>query len=58
MYRAQSKRPLLQQSIVVQNNYTPEKIELIKLLSSYIKGSAKRDDIYTSLMKLKSSVSK
>jgi hypothetical protein len=39
-----------------KTKYIPEKTELIKLLSSYIKESAKRDEIYTSLMKLKSSI--
>jgi hypothetical protein len=40
-----------------KENYVSQKIELLKLLSSYIKEGAKRDEIYTSLMKLKSSIS-
>jgi hypothetical protein len=58
MQRNKQTKQLLQNYVVPQVNYTAEKTELINLLSSYIKGSAKRDEIYTSLMKLKTSVSK
>jgi hypothetical protein len=58
MMRTKINKPfVVQTSAVAQRiNYIPEKNEMIKLLSSYIKGSAKRDETYTSLMKLKESI--
>jgi len=55
MQRTKQRKPILNTQ-VAQIKYIPEKTELIKLLTSYIKGDAKRDEIYTSLMKLKSSI--
>jgi hypothetical protein len=59
MMKVKNKKSILAQPLKnsTQITYTKEKNELISLLSSYIKGSAKRDDIYTSLIKLKSSIS-
>jgi hypothetical protein len=55
----QKKKPVIVESSLFTQTKTliPEKNELIKLLSSYIKGQAKRDETYTSLMKLKTSIS-
>jgi len=59
MYRGQVKKPVLVQvsPLTQKKTYIPEKIELINLLSSYIKDSANRNDIYTALAKLKTSIS-
>ena len=59
MMRGRERKPFVVQtsSVAQRINYIPEKNELIKLLSSYIKGPAKRDETYTSLMKLKESIS-
>ena len=58
--RGRERKPFVVQTSAVAQRITliPEKNELIKLLSSYIKGPAKRDETYTSLMKLKESISK
>jgi hypothetical protein len=65
MYRTSKNRPLLMTidqlgSLNVQTRPEPlrdEKIKLIQLLSSYIKGTEERDKIYTELEKLKKSIS-
>jgi len=65
MYRTSKNRPLLMTldrlgSFNVQKTPEPlkdEKIKLIQLLSSYIKGTEERDKIYTELEKLKKSIS-
>ena len=58
MQRSKQSKPLIKSYDNSQISYTPEKDELLKLLSSYIKGSARRDTVYTSLMELKVLVSK
>jgi len=58
MQRSKQSKPLIKSYNNSQISYTPEKDELLKLLSSYIKGSARRDTVYTSLMELKVLVSK
>jgi hypothetical protein len=65
MYRTTKNKPLLITidelgSLNVQTRpepYKDEKIKLIQLLSSYIKGTEERDKIYTDLEKLKGSIS-
>ena len=65
MYRTSKNRPLLMTvdsvgTFNVQKTPEPlkdEKIKLIQLLSSYIKGTEERDKIYTELEKLKKSIS-
>jgi len=65
MYRTTKNKPLLMTidqlgSLNVQTRPEPlrdEKIKLIQLLSSYIKGTEERDKIYTELEKLKKSIS-
>jgi hypothetical protein len=58
MQRSKQSKPLIKSYNNSQISYTPEKDELLKLLSSYIKGSARRDTVYTSLIELKVLVSK
>jgi hypothetical protein len=58
MQRTKQNKPLIKTYNNPQISYTTEKDELLKLLSSYIKGSARRDTVYTSLMELKVLVSK
>ena len=55
MYRSKIKTPLLK--IEIHEPLKDEKIKLIQLLSSYIKGIEERDKIYTELEKLKKSIS-
>jgi|688.fasta_scaffold1854551_2 hypothetical protein len=65
MYRTSKNKPLLMTvdsvgTFSVQRGPEPlkdEKIKLIQLLSSYIKGTEERDKIYTELEKLKKSIS-